>query len=80
MREAQESFLDSINQRYRDIQGRSGNDLVGRGSNEDILALDSLRATARAMQVWPFNYTALLKFLGVVSSPLLLIGAYLLLS
>lgn len=78
MREAQQNFLQSINQRYREIQTRSGNDLVGKGSNEDILALDSLRATARAMQVWPFNYTALLKFLGVVSSPLLVIVAYLL--
>lgn len=78
MREAQESFLNSIGQRYREIQSKSGNDLAGKGSNEDILALDSLRATARAMQVWPFNYAALLKFLVVVSSPLLVIVAYLL--
>lgn len=76
MRQAQDKFLQSINDRYRSLQQKLNDDLAGKGSNEDILALDSLRATARAMQVWPFNYSSLLKFLGVVSTPFLAIAAY----
>ena len=76
MREAQEKFLKSISERYRLLQRKVDNDLVSRGSNEDILALHSLRATARAMQVWPFNYSALLKFAAVVSSPFIVIAVF----
>lgn len=76
MREAQEKFLLSINKRYRSLQHKLDDDLASKGSNEDILALDSLRSTARSMQVWPFNYAALLKFVGVISTPFLLIAGY----
>jgi len=76
MHEAQEKFLESINDRYRALQRNLGDDLASKGSNEDILALESLKSTARAMQVWPFNYAALLKFTAIVTSPFLLILIY----
>ncbi|MCG8414345.1 MAG: hypothetical protein MI746_09015 [Pseudomonadales bacterium] len=76
MREAQDKFLHSINDRYRALRANLGDDLVSKGSNEDILALESLKATARAMQVWPFNYAALLKFAAVVSSPFLVLALF----
>ncbi len=73
MQEAQLQFLESINDRYRALQRNLGEDLASKGSNEDILALESLKSTARAMQVWPFNYSALAKFAVVVASPFLLL-------
>jgi hypothetical protein len=76
MREAQEKFLQSINTRYRALLHKLEDDLVTKGSNEDILALESLRTTARSMQVWPFNRTALAKFFAVVSTPLVIIGLF----
>ena len=79
MSEAKQKFLKSISERYRKIQRNADNDLVGKGSNEDILALGTLRATARTMQVWPFDYATLAKFLAVVSSPLMLVALYALL-
>lgn len=80
MKEAKDRFLHSINDRYQALQRNLGDDLASKGSNEDILALDSLKATARAMQVWPFNYSALVKFLGVIASPFLVILVFLSLS
>ena len=76
MKEAQGKFLESIRERYKALLKELGPDLVRKGSNEDILALDSLRSTARAMQVWPFNYASLLMFTAVASSPLVVIALY----
>lgn len=76
MKEAQGKFLHSINDRYRALQENLGPDLVRKGSNEDILALESLKSTARAMQVWPFNYAALLTFAAVVCSPLIVLAIF----
>lgn len=76
MKKAKEKFLLSISERYKSIQRKVDNDLVGKGSNEDILALGTLRATARTMQVWPFDYATIGKFIAVVSSPLIILAIY----
>lgn len=80
MKKAKEKFLLSIKQRYKQIQRKVDNDVVGRGSNEDILALGTLRATARSMQVWPFDYATLIKFVAVVTSPIYVVALYVLLT
>ncbi len=76
MNEAQAKFLHSINDRYMALKENLGSDLVRTGSNEDILALETLKATARAMQVWPFNYVAVIKFVAVALFPFLVITLY----
>ena len=76
MKEAQSKFLHSINDRYQALRNNLGPDLVRNSSNEDILALESLKATARAMQVWPFNYAALITFAAVVASPIVVLIVY----
>lgn len=48
--------------------------------NENINALNELKKTVRAMQVWPFNITSIAKFLASIGMPIVTLIYFLLLT
>lgn len=78
MQAAKHKLLDSINDRYRELnkyrESHSNTDSLNEEQKEDLKALIQLYRTARSMQVWPFNRNSLMKFSLAISTPLLIIA------
>jgi len=75
MTEAKQKLLLTISERHKALftQQEAGHKPSEEEQAADLTALNSLRQTARSMQVWPFNRSSLIRFAYAITTPALLV-------
>lgn len=78
MRAAKQKLADAIRERYQNLNRVMATQATERNDNTteiavNLSALRELRSKVRSMQVWPFNLSALLKYLLSVAIPVLIL-------
>jgi len=85
MAEAKQQVMSQISDRVEKLNARQGlspsdeKNLADYG-DEDLKALEELKQTVRAMQVWPFTTGSIVRFIACVGIPVIVIGIQLVLN